>query len=563
MNLQTERVDNHRAQLTIEIEAEQLESAKKLAARKISRSVRIKGFRKGKAPYRLVAQYVGEAAILDEAVDTLGGELYKQALEESELLPYGPGAIEDFKIEPVPTFVFSVPLQPEVDLKEYAEVRLDFEAPEVSDEDVDQALQQLRVRETEVLDDALQVAGLGNRVRVEVDSEFVDGDEPEAAASEVVEREADSGADEADDDDEDSDSGSGDSPEDYVPRKGDTFVKDENAVFILDPDEDPFMDGFVDALIGAELGSDILFELTIPDDDADENIVGRRVSFVVTLKQIESIAVPELDDAFAEKIFKNRGDEIRDLDGLRESIREDLERAALEREKSEFSAQVLQKIVEGAEIEYPQEMLEEHIDDLIEEFEDNLKQQNLNLEDYFRLTGSSRESLREQYHDRGLTSLTRTLALREFALAQDVEISDELIDLRLDAVVAGYGQSPEIRKLFDTPQMRESLHSELFLKQINARLCAIGQGEDPDAAAADMQARMAADAELAKRRSERLQEYMQEASSEAEIDSETAEQDADSDADQADVLDADSAAVSEAQNDEDETIEQLTESEDD
>ena len=560
MNLQTERVDNHRAQLTIEIEAEQLESAKKLAARKISRSVRIKGFRKGKAPYRLVAQYVGEAAILEEAVDTLGGELYKQALEESELLPYGPGAIEDFKIEPVPTFVFSVPLQPEVDLKEFAEVRLDFEAPEVSDEDVDQALQQLRMRETEVLDDALQVAGLGNRVRVDVDSEFVDGDEPEAAASEVVAREADSGADEADDD---SDSGSGDSPEDYVPRKGDTFVKDENAVFILDPDEDPFMDGFVDALIGAELGSDILFELTIPDDDADENIVGRRVSFVVTLKQIESIAVPELDDAFAEKIFKNRGDEIRDLDGLRESIREDLERAALEREKSEFSAQVLQKIVEGAEIEYPQEMLEEHIDDLIEEFEDNLKQQNLNLEDYFRLTGSSRESLREQYHDRGLTSLTRTLALREFALAQDVEISDELIDLRLDAVVAGYGQSPEIRKLFDTPQMRESLHSELFLKQINARLCAIGQGEDPDAAAADMQARMAADAELAKRRSERLQEYMQEARSEAELSSETAEQDADSDADQADVLDADSEAVSEAQNDEDETIEQLTESEDD
>ena len=563
MNLQTERVDNHRAQLTIEIEAEQLESAKKLAARKISRSVRIKGFRKGKAPYRLVAQYVGEAAILEEAVDTLGGELYKQALQESELLPYGPGAIEDFKIEPVPTFVFSVPLQPEVDLKEYAEVRLDFEAPEVSDDEVDQALQQLRVRETEVLDDALQVAGLGNRVRVEVDSEFVDGDEPEAAASEVVEREADSGADEADDDDEDSDNGSGDSPEDYVPRKGDTFVKDENAVFILDPNEDPFMDGFVDALIGAELGSDILFELTIPDDDADENIVGRRVSFVVTLKQIESIAVPELDDAFAEKIFKNRGDEIRDLDGLRESIREDLERAALEREKSEFSAQVLQKIVEGAEIEYPQEMLEEHIDDLIEEFEDNLKQQNLNLEDYFRLTGSSRESLREQYHDRGLTSLSRTLALREFALAQDVEISDELIDLRLDAVVAGYGQSPEIRKLFDTPQMRESLHSELFLKQINARLCAIGQGEDPDAAAADMQARMAADAELAKRRSERLQEYMQEARSEAELSSETAEQDADSEADQADVLDADSAAVSEAQNDEDETIEQLTESEDD
>lgn len=563
MNLQTERIENHRAQLTIEIAAERLESAKKRAARKISRSVSIKGFRKGKAPYRLVAQYVGEETILEEAVETLGGELYKQALQESELLPYGPGVIDGFKVEPAPTFVFSVPLQPEVDLKDYADVRLDFEAPEVSDEEVDQALQQLRVRETEVLDDALQVAGLGNRVRVDVDSEFVDGGEPEATEPDFGERTSFPDSDEGEDDEADADIGLGALTDSQVPRKGDTFVKDENAIVILDPNEDPFIDGFVDALIGTELGSDVEFELTIPDDDADENIVGRLVSFVVTLKQIESIAIPELDDAFAEKIFKNRGDEVRNLDGLRESIRDDLERAALDRAKTEFSGQVLDKIVESAEIEFPQEMLDEFIGEQIEEFEANLKHQNISLDDFLRLTNSSRESLRERYQETATDNLRRSLTLREFAQAQNVEVADELIELRLDAIVAGYGQSPELRRAFDTPELRDSLGNELFMNLINARLCAIGVGEDPDEAATDLQARMAADVELAKQRSERLGAYMQETTSEADTRAGAAEQDAASEAEATGARGADSVGVSEAQIDEDETIEKLTESEDD
>ena len=562
MNLQTDRIDNHRAQLTIEIEADQLDAAKKQAAKKISRSVRIKGFRKGKAPYRLVAQYVGEATILEEAVETLGGELYKQALQETELLPYGPGAIEDFKVEPAPTFVFSVPLQPEVDLKDYAEVRSDFDAPEVSDEEVDQSLQQLRLRETEVLDDKLQVAALGNRVRAGVESVFVDGEEPSGEEPEASE-ESEGSTDESDDEDADQEDTAETTNEPYVPRKGDTFVADENAIVILDPNEDPFVDGFVDALIGAELGNDVVFELTIPDDDPDKTIAGRRASFVVNLKQIESISIPELDDVFAENIFKNRGDEIQDLEGLRATMREDLQRTALDRAKTEYSGQVLDKMVEGAEIDFPQEMLEEHIDELIEEFAGNLKQQNLSLEDYFRLTGSTRESLREQYQERATSSLRRTLALREFAQAQNIEIDDEQIELRLDAVVAGYGQSLEIRKLFDTPQMRTNLRNELFMSQINARLSAIGQGEDPDQAIADLKARMAADVEQATQRSERLQSYMRSAQSEADPVSDTAEQEADIDAGNAESPVEEPIVTAEAENEDVEIIEEQTEPDDD
>ena len=501
LNLQTERIENHRAQLTIEIDEDRLESAKRKAARQISQRVRIKGFRKGKAPYRLVAQYVGEAAILEEAVELLGDGLYKQALQESEVKPYGPGTLEDFTIEPAPTFVFSVPLQPEVDLNNYQDVRVDFEEPEIDEEDVEQALQQLRMREIEVLDAECKVAEPGNRVRVSVDSEFLDGEEPdddEAQSDDSEDADAESAKAAANKDD--------DMP--YVPRKGDTFVHEENAVVILDSNLDPFIDGFVDAIVGAELGSDILFELTIPDDDPDKTIANRLVSFVVTLKQIESIRIPELDDAFAEGISKNRGDEVKDLAGLRVSIREDLERAAHERAESQYSGQVLEQIVEGAEIRYPDLMVAERVDEMIDEFAGNLKQQNLNLEDLFRHTGGNLEALRLQYQEPATQSLKQSLVVMELIKEEEVEATDEQIGLRLELLMSGYGQSAEVRKLFDTPQMRSNLQNELIIGQVNERLCAIGRGQDPDKAVESYNERLSNDVKLARERQERLQGYL-------------------------------------------------------
>jgi len=506
LKLQTERIDNHRAQFTIEIEAEQLEDAKRKAARKISRQVRIKGFRKGKAPYRLVAQHVGEGAILEEALEDLGDILYKQALEESEVLPYGPGAFDDFTLEPAPTFVFSVPLQPEVDLKEYQNIRVDFEEPEVTADDIEKALKQMQLRGIEILDDNVEVAAAGNRVTIAVESEFVDGESPDDAIE--VDPSPQDRDPLTDDDDGEDEAEASSAP--YIPKKGDTFVNDENAIIILDPNEDPFTHGFVERLIGVELGSDVEFELTIPDDDADETIIGRCVQFLVTLKNIEAIAIPELDDDFARLVCRNRGDEELDLLGLRAATQEELERSAEAEAKSQYSGKVLQQIVQGAAIDYPDMMLEEHIDDMIGDFERNLAQQRIKLEDYYRLTNSSKDDLREQHRDGAIQSLRQTLVLRQIVRAQDIEVSEDDIALRLDAVIAGYGSSPEIRKLFDTPQMRGNIRNELVMNHINEHLVAIGRGDDPVVAIEAMRSRMKEEVQRAEARSQRLQRYQAE-----------------------------------------------------
>ena len=508
MNLQTERIDNHRAQLTIEIEVDQLEDAKRNAARKISRQVSIKGFRKGKAPYGLVAQHVGEGTILEEAVEALGDVLYKRALDESDLVPYGPGAFDDFQLEPAPTFIFSVPLQPEVDLKNYLDVRIDFENPTVSDDEVNQALKQMALRAVEVLDDSADIAAAGNRVTIAVTSEFVDGESADDAVDDVAESE---GEDALTTEDNSADSRQADteSPP-YVPKKGDNFVNDENAIIILDPNEDPFTHGFVEHLIGATKGSDVEFELTIPDDDADETIIGRRVKFLVTMKSIEAIRIPELDDEFALRVSRNRGDEQQDLADLRAATREDLERAALTESKSKYSNQVLEAIVDGACIDYPEMMLDEQIDGMIGEFERNLAQQRISLDDYYRLTSSTKDDLRDQHRESAAQSLRHTLVLREIVRAHEIDISDEDIETRMDAVTAGYGSSPEIRKLFDTPQMRSNIRNELVMNQVNEHIVSIGRGAEPAKAIEALRAQMAADAQRGRERRERLQRYQSE-----------------------------------------------------
>lgn len=505
MNLTTERIENHRAQLTVEIESDELEDAKRKAARKISRQVRIKGFRKGKAPYRLVAQAVGEGAILEEAVETLGDNLYKKALEEAEVLPYGPGAFDDFQLEPSPTFVFSVPLQPEVDLKAYQDVRVEFETPQVSEDEVDLVLKQLQLRAVEVLDDSVAVAAPGNRVTIAVESEFVDGEPQDAVADDDDEADASDAL--TDDSVEDTEP---DQQAPYIPRQGDTFVSDENATIILDPNEDPFTHGFVGHLIGLEQGASVVFELTIPDDDADETIIGRRVEFHVTMNKIESISIPELDDDFARRVSRNRGDLELDLAGLRASTREDMEKSFLAEAKSEYCDQVLERMVEGAEIVYPDVMLDQQIDDMIGEFERNLQQQGISLDDFYRLTSSTKDDLRERHRESAAISLRHSLVLREFVSAQDITIRDEDIAARLDAMVAGYDVDPEIRKLFDTPQMRDNIRDGLVMSQANERLYAIGRGEDPAAAVEAMRAQVADDAQRAQERSERLLKFQAE-----------------------------------------------------
>ena len=486
MNLQTERIENHKARLTVEIDPAHFESAKRKAARKISRQVNIRGFRKGKAPYSRVAQTVGEATIIEETVDDLTQDIYRQALEDSKVAPYGPGDLEDVKLDP-PTFIYTVPMKPVVDLKDYQEVRVDYEAPTIDESDVDARLRQFQMQLTEVLDDDVETTELGNRVYIDVDSEFLDGDDPE----------------EDDSIDEDADAADTD-PAPAAPKKGDVFVSEKNTPVILDPNEDPFMDGFVENLVDAGLGDDVVFELTIPDDDADPTIAGRLVEFVVTINRIEAISIPELDDDFVGEVNKLRNGDASDLTALRSALRAEMENDAKLRSENEYVEQVMTKIVAGADIHYPEVAIEYQIDRQLDEFKGRVEQQGVSFDDFMRFSGNNDADLRERFRDEAQMRVEHSLAMSQLREEMGTDVQDEDVNVHFETFTAPFAaENPDIEQ---NETMRGYFREQVEMLHMTAKLVALGRGEDMAVAVEAKRAEAAADLKKALKERDRNRE---------------------------------------------------------
>jgi len=145
----------------------------------------------------------------------------------------------------------------------------------------------------------------------------------------------------------------------------------------------------------------------------------------------------------------------------------------------------------------------------------NLQQQGMNLETYMRITGTTKESLQDQYRDNAIESVERTLVLRELVTAQNIEIGDVQIEKHLDGMMMQFGaQGDQFRSLIDTPQMRENILNQLLMDNIMTQLVAIGRGEDPEKALAEHEAETEAENEKARQRIERMMAAQEEASAE-------------------------------------------------
>lgn len=463
MNIQTERLDNHKARFTVTIDTARLEQAKQSAARKLSQRVNIPGFRKGKAPYRIIQQYFGDAAILEDAIELLGNDLYKQALDESGIDPYGPGALEDFKIEPEPSLTFVVPLQPTVDLGDYRSIRMEFSVPEVEDVQVDRAMRRL-LEDYALVEESRQPVALGNRVTMELYAATIEEDEESASAEHSEEH----------DHEHDHDHGLG----------GNEFIHEHQAVFSFDPESEEPVPGFREALIGATVDEERVFELTYPDDEKEyEELAGKRARFKAIIRKIEVVTLPTLNDEFAARVTEKEEKPLTLLE-LRMRMRENLQQAVERNQKSRFATEVLDKLVEQATIAYPEEMIDDQSERYLERLDQDFRRQGLTLDDYMKITNKDRDALKREYHDIAVRTVKRSLVLREVMRAESIEVSDEMIDSELDRMLSQFGeQRSAMRPYFDTPDMRGNIREDLLQQSVMDRIVAIARGEAPTVAA--------------------------------------------------------------------------------
>lgn len=450
MNIQTERLENHTVRFTVEVGAERLEQAMRSSAARLARRVNIPGFRKGKAPYKVLVSYLGEGPILEDAVENLGNEVYKDALKQSDFETYGPGSLDNFELKPQPTFTFVVPLAPTVDLGDYRSVRLAYEPPVVEDEAVNRSLEALR-NQRALIEESHQPVAAGNQVHVKVLAKLL----PQSGA-------------------ESSDKAQGEASADKV-------LIDRDNIAVRLTDEGEIMPGFTQALLGMTVGERREFELSFPDDaEKYPEMHGRRVKFDVTVNKIETVTLPELTDDFAARVTETEDTPLTLLE-LRMRIRERLQASADDDAKAEYAMAVLEKIVEQAQVSYPEALLEDQIDYMLQHLDSELRQRGLTLQDYIRISGKTVEELRADQRESAEKSIKRSLVMHELEHAEQIVVTDEDLDAEIERIVTQFGdQASAFRSMYKRREMRENLRNELVSRKLMDRVVEIGRGQAPD-----------------------------------------------------------------------------------
>jgi len=450
LNIQTERLENHTVRFTVEVGAERLEQAMRSSAARLARRVNIPGFRKGKAPYKVLVSYLGEGPILEDAVENLGNEVYKDALKQSDFETYGPGSLDNFELKPQPTFTFVVPLAPTVDLGDYRSVRLAYEPPVVEDEAVNRSLEALR-NQRALIEESHQPVAAGNQVHVKVLAKLL----PQSGA-------------------ESSDKAQGEASADKV-------LIDRDNIAVRLTDEGEIMPGFTQALLGMTVGERREFELSFPDDaEKYPEMHGRRVKFDVTVNKIETVTLPELTDDFAARVTETEDTPLTLLE-LRMRIRERLQASADDDAKAEYAMAVLEKIVEQAQVSYPEALLEDQIDYMLQHLDSELRQRGLTLQDYIRISGKTVEELRADQRESAEKSIKRSLVMHELEHAEQIVVTDEDLDAEIERIVTQFGdQASAFRSMYKRREMRENLRNELVSRKLMDRVVEIGRGQAPD-----------------------------------------------------------------------------------
>ncbi|MEJ2559316.1 MAG: trigger factor [Anaerolineae bacterium] len=427
LKVTTDSLENCEVLMTVEVDEQQTDKLLKAAAQRISKQIKIPGFRPGKAPYRMIVRRVGEETVHDEVMEDLSQSVFKQALEQAELEPYAPASMEDVSWDPLVMKV-RVPVAPIIELGDYRAMRMEVEPVEVSEAEVDEALKNLQ-EEYAVWNPVERPAHLGDMVTMAVKEQIgedVLGDE-ENVEYELTEKEED---------------GSG--PDLTVP------------------------------LIGLSAGDEKEFSLTYPQSFSDSRYAGKEVAVSVKVHGVKEKETYPLDDDFAQTV----GD-FDTLQELKEKLTEDIRQQKEREADDELSQEALKQLLENAErIEWPSVLEEEEIDQMLSEQDRRLQQSGLNLDTYLSIQKKTREQLREEFRPAAQERLRRSLALSELVELEDLSVAGHEVSGQIDRLSLMAGErGDELRQALATPDNVQYIVNDLLTSKALKRLTQIVKGE--------------------------------------------------------------------------------------
>ncbi len=462
--IQTAEDEERQLTLTIEVEEERVQKAMRQKARELSREINLPGFRPGKAPYDVVVRRIGEDTLRGEAIEGLVESVFEEALIESDIAPYAQATLENIQAKPL-TFTFSVPLSPTVTLGDYREKRQELEAVNVSDEAVQEALEHIQAHH--------QVIEVVERPAAEGDVVTLSGRGYLVAAAPTAEDDAaaDDAAEDAIDEDE--------APDDEA--ADETLFDEERLDILLDP-ANLFPDtSFVENLVGLSVGDEKQFSITFPDPyEPEPEHAGREARFEVTILEVKKRELPPIDDELA-KLDGRR----ETLDELRETLRVQLTREAEDTEKERVIEEMIEHLMEDAQMVYPPAAVEAQLDDMLEDFKNRLSRSGWEMKDYLSLQSMTEESLREDFRENAERQLRHQLALRQFILDERIRVRAADLEPMIEERLAAFdneGLRESLRNYYRSGQGLDAISGAVLSNKVYDRIRAILSGEAPDLA---------------------------------------------------------------------------------
>ncbi|HWR43995.1 trigger factor [Sporomusa sp.] len=417
MKVTAERIDNHKTVLNLEIPQTEVAKAIEKAYRKLANQVNIPGFRKGKAPRKVVEMRIGKEALLDEAFEILAPEAYAKALEEQAIDPVGRPEIEVVTLGEDQPLVFkaTVVKKPEVTLGQYKGLVIEKTAAEVTDADVDNELEKNRSRSAKMV--------------VVEDAELKQGDLAIIDFKGYV---------------------------DGVP-----FDGGEGKSYPLEIGSGSFIPGFEDQLVGAKSGDEREVSVSFPEDYFVAELAGKAAKFTVNIHDIKRKEMPELDDEFAKETS-----EFDTLAELKGDIKNKLEQAAVAKADREFRTAAIKAVVDNAEIDVPEVMVENQIDNMIQDLDVNLQQRGMQLEKYLEYTKMDMAALRENYRASALYNVKTDLVLEAIVKAEEFTAAPEELQKEIESMAQNYQTTvEEIAKVIRETNRFQALRDSVLRKK--------------------------------------------------------------------------------------------------
>ncbi len=435
MGLQIEQQENENRELelTVRVDEPRVAEAMRETAKKLTKTLRIRGFRPGKAPYHVVQRWVGKDTLRAEAVESIAPDVFREAIEQVDVVPYAPGSIDDMEMDPL-VFRITVPLEPTVDLGDYRQVSIDLPEVSVTDEQVNQAMKAVQERHA-LLEPADRPVQEGDVIIADVKAE----------------------------------------------KDGEVLLEREGAELLVDAETLYQGTPFVENVVGMSAGDERTFDIASAkgEDDEDDDQDGA-VTHTVAVQEVKSRYLPPLNDDLA----KEEGD-YETLLELRIDVRKQLTEAAQKQADARYADQVFEKIQEGATVVYPPAAVELELDTTMENLKQTVKRQGWEMDEYLRIQAKTIEVLREEAKPSAEERVKRHQVTLALVRAEQLGVDDAELEQRVDERLGQLGEQEDgvidqLRERYMSERGRMVIINDVLSGKFSERLRAIGRGEAPE-----------------------------------------------------------------------------------